>query len=194
MEAEPAIPQLGEPYGGIDPGKKGAASLVFPDGKIKVWRTPTLDGKVYDLGGVARIVREMKADGVKLVMVERQQASYLKRGPGMEKRANQQVRNSFQVGYGYAMWQVALYMAGVPHEIVMPAVWKKKMGILVPKSFSDDDKKREKEAKRRSIALCQRTHPEHDLRWNPSHHSSKPNDGMAEAILLADYGARYVLS
>lgn len=189
------VPTTGgsEPYGGIDPGKKGAAAVVLPDGTIRSWKVPTIDGKVYDLGGVGRIVREMKRLGVKLVMVERQQASYLRKGPGMEKRANQQVRNSFQVGYGYAMWQTALYMAGVPHEVVMPSVWKKRMGILVPTSFGDD-KKRQTEAKRKSIALCQRTHPEHDLRWNPSHHSSKPSHDHAEAILLADYGARYVLS
>ena len=68
-----------------------------------VWRTPTLDGKLYDLKGVKRVAQEMRALGVKLVMVERQQASYLRKGPGMEKRANQQVRNSFQVGYGYAI-------------------------------------------------------------------------------------------
>lgn len=191
VEVAPAL--SGDVLGGIDPGKKGAVAVILADGTIRTWRTPTLDGKLYDLGGVRRIALEMRALGVKLVMVERQQASYLKRGPGMEKRANQQVRNSFQVGYGYAMWQVALVMAGVPHEVVMPAVWKKRMGILVPTSFGDD-KKREKEAKRRSIALCQRTHPEHDLRWNPDHHSSKPSDGMAEAILLADYGARYVLA
>lgn len=185
-------PPVGHALGGIDPGKKGAAAVVLPDGKIRVWRTPTLDGKLYDLKGVKRVAQEMRALGVKLVMVERQQASYLRKGPGMEKRANQQVRNSFQVGYGYAMWQMALVMAGVPHEVVMPAVWKKRMGILVPSNFGDEDA-RSKEAKVRSIALCQRTHPEHDLRWNPDHHSSKPSDGMAEAILLADYGARHVL-
>ena len=162
--------------------------MIFPDGTIRAWKTPTI-GKTYDLGSVRRIVLEMKAIGVKLVIVERQQASYIKRGPKIEKRANQQVRNSFQVGYGYAMWQTALLMAGVPHEIVMPAVWKKRMGILVPGTFKGD---REKEAKRRSIVLCQRRHPEHDLRWNPDHHSSKPSADQAEAILLADYGALHV--
>lgn len=187
METVPVeAPRSGAIWGGIDSGKKGASALVFPDGSIKSWRTPLIGGKVYDLMAVARIVREMRTLGVKLVILERQQPAH-SQGPG----GNNAVRASFGIGYGYAMWQTALVMAGVPHEIVAPGVWKKRMGIAVPSSFGDQ-KARQKEAKRRSVTLCQRMHPEHDLRWNPGHHSSKPSHDQAEAILLADYGERHV--
>jgi hypothetical protein len=57
---------------------------------------------------------------------------------------------------------------------VSPAVWKRSMGLT-----------REKDT---SIALCERLFPEVDLL--PTPRCTKPSDGMAEALLLAEYGRR----
>lgn len=63
---------------------------------------------------------------------------------------------------------------GVKVVEVRPANWKKAMGLTKEK----DD----------SIALCERLFPEVNLL--PTPRCTKPSDGMAEALLLAEFGRR----
>lgn len=173
----------GAVHGGIDPGKQGAAALLLPSGP-RVWRTPVLvDGKTYDLVAVVRIMREWKALGVTHVMLERQVPSHAA-GTGRKTGAS----SAFKIGYGYAVWEVALVAAGISYTAVMPGVWKKRMGIQAPRTVKKDD--RPKWSKAKAVQECQQAFPEHELRWNPSHPASKPSPDQAEAILLAEYGRR----
>lgn len=175
--------------GGIDPGKQGFTSILMPDGSVESWATPTVgDKKQYDLGGMVRIVQGLKRRNVRIVILERQQPAYVKEKK--ETIVNSMVRASFKIGYGYALWQMALFMAGVPHEVVMPGVWKKRMGITVPSTVKGR-KAREKEAKARAIRACEMAFPTVDLRR--SERARTPSADKAESILLAQYGVRYVL-
>lgn len=187
MDAEPARQSPAAPadpiHGGIDPGKKGAAAILLPSGP-RAWRTPVLaDGKTYDLVAVVRLMHKWKALGVTHVMLERQVPSH-KAGTGRNTGAS----SAFKIGYGYAMWEVALVAAGISYTVVMPSAWKKAMRIQAPSTVKKEA--RPKWSKAKAVQECQQAYPEHDLRWNPNHPSSKPSPDQAEAILLAKYGRK----
>jgi hypothetical protein len=172
-------------YGGVDPGKKGHVALIDDTDVVETWAMPVID-KTYDLGAIARICRDFKARGVQFVMLERQQPAYNR---GKAAANNSFTKASFHIGYGYALWQMALYMAGVPHDVVMPAVWKRKMGVLTPKHITDM-KARQKAAKAASVGAVQQMYPELDLRLNERCRVASPD--KAESILIARYGMQHV--
>lgn len=80
----------------------------------------------------------------------------------------------FSFGENYGWIQGILWAHGIPYELVTPKVWKKEFGITSDKNTS--------------IAVCQRLFPGVSLL--PNEMSRKPNDGMAEAMLLAEYARR----
>ena len=168
-------------FAGIDPGKKGHIALIDEAGVRETWEMPTV-GKTYDLGGVARIAHTLAARGVLHVTLDRQQPAYNR---GKAAANNSFTKASFGIGYGYALWQMALFMAHVPHSVVLPAVWKRVMGVLVPSSVKGT-KERQKAAKEQSVGACQTIYPDVDLRRNDRCRVACPD--KAEAILLARYG------
>lgn len=187
QDVQAPAPVVEGAHGGVDPGKLGCASLIYPDGSVVSRPIPMIDDKTYDLVGTLALAREWKRIGVAHVMVEQQQPTRMPRGPDALKRANNAVRAAFATGYGFALWEVVLLAADVPYRLVLPGVWKRKMGILAPSTIKNADE-RAKAGKRIAIEVCQRLYPSAELRRNPGHHASKPNDGVAESILLARYG------
>jgi hypothetical protein len=96
------------------------------------------------------------------------------------------VRSAFQIGQGFMLWQALLTFAGIPFELVMPAVWKKGMGIQVPAGGTDEERK--KRRKQLAVQTAQRLFPKVDMRRNDRCRTPCPD--KAEAILLAVYAAR----
>ena len=177
----------GTVWAGIDPGKKGYVAALIPDGTIQSWPTPLLDdGKTYDLPRVRGICMEMLTLDVRHVQVETQQPTRMPPGADGARMANNAVRSSFMLGYGFALWEMALTCVGLPYDCVTPTVWKNAMGVRV--SGIKDWKAKEKAKKQKAVQMVQRLFPHHELRRNPNHHSSKPSPDQAEAILLAIYG------
>lgn len=80
----------------------------------------------------------------------------------------------FNYGQHYGELIGIMTALGIKIIEVRAAVWKKAMGLTKDKDAS--------------IALCERLFPSVDLL--PSDRSRKPSDGMAEALLLAEYGRR----
>ena len=86
----------------------------------------------------------------------------------------QGVTSMFTFGTNYGFWQGLLAAFEIPFQLVTPSVWKKAMGVTKDKNTS--------------IEVCQRLFPQADLRRTPR--SVKPDDGLAEALLLAEYARR----
>jgi hypothetical protein len=170
-------------WAGIDPGKSGYVVAITPDG-LRSWPAPVDDDGVYDLGRAMTVVRELAALRPRRVMLERQQPAY--RAPGQEKAFNNFVRASFMIGYGFAMWETALVMAGLDYDLVMPGVWKKAMSLTASKEVTERAD-RAKAVKGNSVALAMSLWPSHDFRRTPR---CKPSPDQCEAALLAEYGRR----
>jgi len=170
---------------GIDPGKKGFTAELLDDALHTATPIPVTKDNKYDLPAIVALARTWRGHWV---VLERQQAAY-KRGGHNEQQTNNMVRSSFTTGRGFGMWEGVLTALGIKYILVMPGVWKRKMGITVPKDFGSQDA-RKKESKRLAKAKAAELFPGIDLRAKPSKRC-KPNADKAEAILLAYYGIHH---
>lgn len=85
----------------------------------------------------------------------------------------QGVTSMFNFGVSFGFIQGVLSAFGIPFELIRPQKWKKEFSI------SD---------KNESIAVCQRLFPNVSLL--PTERCRVPSDGMAEALLMAEYARR----
>ena len=86
----------------------------------------------------------------------------------------QGVTSMFHFGESFGWLQGVLDAFDVPYELVRPQKWKKEFSITSNKNSS--------------IAVCKRLFPGVSLL--PSERSRKDHDGMAEALLMAEYARR----
>ena len=88
----------------------------------------------------------------------------------------QGVTSMFNFGKGFGWILGILDAYAVPYELVRPQKWKKEFSITSDKNTS--------------IAVCKRLFPNVSLL--PTERCRKDNDGMAEALLMAEYARRHM--
>lgn len=86
----------------------------------------------------------------------------------------QGVTSTFKFGQNFGWIQGMLYAMNIPFELVRPQKWKKMFSCTSDKNTS--------------ISVAQRLFPNVPLFATPR--CKKPHDGMAEALLMAEYGRR----
>ena len=86
----------------------------------------------------------------------------------------QGVTSMFSFGENFGFIQGLLKANGIPYELVRPQKWKKEFSITKDKNTS--------------IEVCKRLFPNVSLL--PTDRCRKDHDGLAEAILLAEYARR----
>jgi crossover junction endodeoxyribonuclease RuvC len=86
----------------------------------------------------------------------------------------QGVTSMFNFGANFGWIQGVLQALSVPYELVRPRKWKKEFSITGDKNSS--------------IAVCKRLFP--DVSLLPTERCRKDNDGMAEALLMAEFARR----
>lgn len=87
---------------------------------------------------------------------------------------NQGVASMFSFGKSAGYIEGVLSALSIPYQLVVPRKWKHEFSL----GNSKDD----------SITICQRLFPEANLYRTPKCYT--PSDGMAEALLIAEYGRR----
>lgn len=86
----------------------------------------------------------------------------------------QGVTSMFSFGQNFGFIQGLLTAFSIPYELVRPQKWKREFGITGDKNTS--------------IAVCKRLFPAVSLL--PTERCRKESDGMAEALLMAEYARR----
>nr|DAO72696.1 MAG TPA: HOLLIDAY JUNCTION RESOLVASE [Caudoviricetes sp.] len=86
----------------------------------------------------------------------------------------QGVTSMFNFGQTFGWAQGVLEAMGISYELVQPQKWKKEFSITGDKNSS--------------IMVCKRLFPGVSLL--PAERCRKDNDGMAEALLMAEYAKR----
>lgn len=86
----------------------------------------------------------------------------------------QGVTSMFNFGRSFGWTLGVLDVCEIPYELVRPQKWKKEYSVTGDKNSS--------------IAVCRRLFPEVSLL--PTSRCKKDNDGMAEALLMAEYARR----
>jgi len=86
----------------------------------------------------------------------------------------QGVTSMFSFGENFGFIQGLLKANGIPYELVRPQKWKKEFSVTKDKNTA--------------IEVCKRLFPNVSLL--PTERCRKDNDGMAEALLMAEYARR----
>ncbi len=155
---------------GIDPGLTGAVSLVdTASGAYSIYDCPTLTIQKGSEGKQfygPDLAANLLRDllPIDFAVIEAQQVM------GIEGRVS-----AFTIGYGYAMWLSLLAAFGIKREIVKPADWKRAM--LLGRDKTD--------SRLRAIELFPALSQQ--LRFKKDH-------SRAEALLLAEFGLRRILT
>lgn len=152
---------------GLDPGKTGAAVILFPDNTAQVLRVPIVKmPKPTPAWREWALTWAMAIDlALPEMIVSEQVGSMPKQG----------VTSTFNFGrsYGFAHG-VILASTSAPLHFVTPAVWKGKMGLL----NADKSASREKARNLMPALTAELTRVK--------------DDGVAEAALIAYYGRKYL--
>ena len=160
---------------GIDPGKDGYFATLSTEGEMRTYPMPMINTgsgskRVYDFPAIKELFKQFKADGVELIILEKQQAM---RGQG--------VTSMFSTGQGYGLLEMACVFVEIPYKNVHPKTWKGVMCNDLPKM----------DPKKKSIIAAKRTFPTVDLKKTAR--CTTDHDGKADALLLAWYGLHKVL-
>lgn len=97
---------------------------------------------------------------------------YLEQVHAMPKQG---VSSTFNFGMNFGFIQGVLKAYGIPYELVTPQKWKKEFSCTSDKNTS--------------IEVCKRLFPNVNLK--ATERCKKDHDGMAEALLIAEYGRRH---
>lgn len=89
-------------------------------------------------------------------------------------RPGQGVVSMFNFGQNFGYIKGVLEAFGVPYQEITPQKWKREFGLASDKA--------------KSTEVCRKLFPGIDLVATPK--SKKPHDGMAEALLMAEYARR----
>lgn len=150
---------------GIDPGLSGGIATIGPVA-MRAQKTPIISGekKQMNLAECANILRSAQDQGAVFAVIEKVGAM-----PG------QGVTSMFTFGKGYGQWLGIMAALGISYQEVHPKTWKKAMLESVGKD------------KGASIGRATSLFPGVSLIADGCR---TPHDGMAEALLLAEYGRR----
>lgn len=173
-------------YVGVDPGLKGAIAILTPTGAIELLvPTPTSETEngreEYNLAAIAKLLCATARAGEVLVVVEKLQGLPAEFGP-----KDKPIRTGFLANVargearGWAWMVAALAAAGLPItcELVSPKAWQKELVKGYPAAGH----------KERSVAVAKGIFP--DAVLFRTARSRNEDDGMAEALLLAELGRR----
>lgn len=149
---------------GIDPGKQGGIAYIDAASCESSAMAMPLIGKDIDGHELASVLHNLNPG---VVIVEKSQAM-----PG------QGVTSMFNYGVGFGRLLGILEALGLPYRLVTPQAWKK---TVLAGTAKDKDA---------AVAFVRRAYPHIDL--TPGR-KTKPHDGMADAICLAEYGKLHAL-
>ncbi len=147
---------------GIDVGKKGAIAFLGDETLPPYAKAfyQQVNGKDVDEAWMLSKLRYFCPNHVFIELVQ----SF----PGEASRA------SLAYGKHFGLWRGMIVALEIPYTIVSPNKWKRAMDVTSDKATS--------------ITMAQRLFP--DVNLLPTQRCRKKSDGMAEALLIAEYGRR----
>lgn len=150
-------------YIGIDPGKNGGiACIQKADNEHIIEIVPYSDENIIGFIRKCDLVADINGEKIKCVLEK------------VNAMPNQGVVSMFNFGQNYGFIQGVLKAYNIPFELVPPAKWKKEFSVTSDKNTS--------------IEVAKRLFPGVNLK--ATERCKKDHDGMAEALLMAEYARR----
>lgn len=153
-------------YLGIDPGLDGGLAILSDEGQAAVYKTPVIGGKDYDIQGMKDLLGKPPKNA--LALIENQISM-----PG------QGLTSTLQTGKGFGIWLGLLAALNVPYQVISARSWQVKLFTGLKGNL---------DTKAKSEIIAKRLFPRVDFR--KSERSRVANDGLTDAILIAEYGRR----
>lgn len=148
-------------YIGVDPGKNGGIGIIRVENNQPVSESVY----VFDENTLVNILNELKDNSYCCKCVVEHVHAMPKQG----------VSSTFNFGMNFGFIQGVLKAYCIPYELVAPQKWKKEFSCTSDKNTS--------------IEVCKRLFPGVNLK--ATERCRKDHDGMAEALLIAEYGRRH---
>lgn len=150
---------------GIDPGKNGGIAVIdkveYLPHRVNMTRVYSDEILLKTVRFITTVAKDFDDDII--CCLEKVGAM-----PG------QGVVSMFNFGKSYGYIKGVLEAFGIPYQEVPPQRWKKEFGLTSDKTAS--------------VEVCRRLFPDVNLLATPR--CKKPHDGMAEALLMAEYARR----
>ena len=150
-------------YIGIDPGKDGALAIIWPNTDAIKGRIDIIPFCEEEYAGRLRAVGQFGSTWKSICCLEKVGA--------MPKQG---VTSCFNFGDNFGFIRGLLTAYSIPYELVRPQKWKKEYSLTADKKAS--------------ITVCKRLFPDVSLRRTDK--CKTDHDGMAEALLMAEYARR----
>lgn len=150
-------------YIGVDPGKDGGYAVIYPYNDVFVG---AIEGEDH-----SRFIATLQ-------IIKKNADKYNKRVFAIVEKVGampkQGVASTFKFGKQAGFVEGALSSLKIPYQPVVPRKWKAEFGLNSDKA--------------KSCEVCKRLFPNVDLRRTEK--CRKDHDGMAEALLMAEYARR----
>lgn len=165
-------------YIGIDIGSQGAICIIEKENRGPSFLSafPLISGKP-DIKAFRQILID-NLDLVKHVVIEDLHSIF-----GSSSKSN------FGFGWINGAIEASLVALELPYTKVQPKRWQKEMWEGVRPVMKPGKKRPTIDTKPTSLLAAQRLFPTVELRKSPK--STKPHDGIVDALLLADYARRH---
>lgn len=164
-------------YIGIDNGLSGGIAVIYPDGQTQAWAMPVIADGSLDEPEIVYILEEHQDPFCVIERVSCMPAFNKAKGVRVSKRP----KTTLTEGVNHGLLRGMLAALSIPYQIVSPKEWQKVM-------LAGENCKGRDEIKAASIRVAKRLFPHQSLLRTEK--CTKPHDGMAEALLMAEYGRR----
>jgi crossover junction endodeoxyribonuclease RuvC len=159
---------------GVDPGLSGGVAAIGDFGAPFLEVMPSIRAAnrgVVDPGALARMLRRFGDDVRRGVECH----AYLEQVHSMPQQG---VSSSFKFGRAFGIVEGVLAGLGIPYTLVTPQRWQKEMLVGTEHGST----------KERAAIAASRLFPDVELR--ASERSRKVHEGLADALLIAEFGRR----
>lgn len=166
-------------YIGIDPGKTGAITFLDDDGKVVLCAPSPQIGTSWDRFGMVKLIKDFWLDTeyeIIHAVLEDIHATHMAGNTG-----------SFTMGQGLGIWQGILPSLEIPHSLITPSEWQKRIWVNTNKQYkpSSTGKTKVVDTKATSLLTVKNLFPNQNLL--ASTRSRVPHDGMVDSLLIAKY-------
>ena len=183
-------------YIGMDPGKDGAMTYIFPNGAVVIKLFPLIN-REYELQGFKKRFEEMRDDVVDYhIVIEDVKALQKPMQAG-----------NWSLSRGKTILECMCACYDIPYTLVHSKTWQKEMWQGIPQQFEKSKKKTKivegkkttvtvpgkKDTKAMSKIAAQRLFPDLDLR-DPGRKTERAqalHDGVCDSLLMAEFGRRH---
>lgn len=174
---------------GIDPGKEGALTIIYPDGSIETKKFPQI-GTEYDIQEMKKIFQHLAITECHIALedVKALQKPY--------------ESGNWSLSRGKAIIETLMVAYDISHTLVHSKTWQKEMWQGVPEQRGPSKTVKTKNGvvkkkgslltKEMSLLAAKKLFPKYDLR-DPDRKTDRakaPHDGLIDSLLIAEYCRR----